>query len=102
MIHIVIKDFFKILLFSDVPLFENRATEWYSLAKRNELLRVDFCVVCGGKGIKSWKANYLPSIQYLNDRSSHCGTAETSLTRNHEVTGSIPGLTQWVKDPALP
>ena len=26
----------------------------------------------------------------------------TNLTRNHVVVGSIPGLTHWVKDPALP
>ena len=34
-------------------------------------------------------------------RSSHYGTAETNLTSVHEDAGLIPGLTQWVKDPAL-
>ena len=34
-------------------------------------------------------------------KSSHRGTAEINPTRNHEVVASIPGLTQWVKDPFL-
>ena len=34
-------------------------------------------------------------------RSSRRGIAETNLTRNREVAGSIPDLAQWVKDPVL-
>ena len=38
----------------------------------------------------------------INLGSSHCGSVEKNLTSIYEDTGSIPGLAQWVKDPALP
>ena len=40
-------------------------------------------------------------LKITQPRSSPRGTAETNPTRNHEVVGSIPGLTQWVKNPVL-
>ena len=33
--------------------------------------------------------------------SSHHSAVKTNPTRNHEVVGLIPGLTQWVEDPTL-
>ena len=33
--------------------------------------------------------------------SSYCGAVEMNPTRNDEVAGSVPGLAQWVRDPAL-
>ena len=33
--------------------------------------------------------------------SCHRGSVVTNLTRMHEDAGSIPGLTQWVRDAAL-
>ena len=38
--------------------------------------------------------------KYMTQSSRH-GTAETNPTRSSEVLGSIPGLTQCVKDPVL-
>ena len=39
--------------------------------------------------------------KYMQIRSPHGGTVVMNPTSIHEDTGSIPGLAQWVKDPAL-
>ena len=42
------------------------------------------------------------SSGYENAGSSRRGTVGTNPTENHEVSGLIPGLIQWVKDLVLP
>ena len=50
---------------------------------------------------KSLTLLILRNIKTTPIGSSHCGSVVTNLTSIYEDAGSTPGLTQWVKDPAL-
>ena len=64
----------------------------------------------GRRGVKQLKLN---SKYIFNENNAHFSIMFnsgvplmaqwlTKPTRNYEVSGLIPGFTQWVKDPALP
>ena len=54
-----------------------------------------------GRATRARKVSIELSIKNFLQRSCR-GAVEANLTRHHEVMGSIPGLTQWVKDLVLP
>ena len=56
--------------------------------------------VTSQESVKTLRSSQALKQQSLG--SSCCGSAETNMTRNHEVAGLIPALAQCVKDPAFP
>ena len=54
------------------------------------------CEVGGGKKPCCVLQGWLTGL-VICKRSSHCGTLEMNPTSNHVISGSIPGLAQWLK-----
>ena len=72
--------------------------EYYSFMKRNELLTHHTTCVPKNKKYKY----LLPYKKMLFYGVPVMVQWLTNPTRNHKVVALVPGLAQWVNDPALP
>ena len=73
------------------PRFLCSSSWMHIVRKKAKAVFLPIPVSFGQHGCRKWSIS----------GSSHHSSAEMNLTRNHEVVGLIPALTQWVKDPAL-
>ena len=61
--------------------------------------------ICGLEPLVAWWSPWALSqnsdLKCIKFQRSHCGAVETTLTSIYEDLGSVPGLAQWVGEPAL-